>query len=158
MATSKSNASDCFSSALRLLTGRDRSQAELSAKLQQLGFSASDIAAAIAKCHEYNYLNDQRFAVERARALFRSGRGVGRKVLFDLRHRGIDEATAQHALEKVEGEFETELLLREQLERRFPHFDYESADARQRRRVVSYFQRRGYSLDKIFLVLRDSQN
>lgn len=150
MATSNSNASECFGSALKLLTGRDRSQAELSAKLQQLGFSASAIEAAIAKCQEYNYLNDRRYATERVRAMFRSGRGVGRKALIDLRRRGIDEAVAQQALEEVEGEFETGQLLRDQLERRFPNFDYDAADERQRRRVVSFFQRRGFTLGEIF--------
>lgn len=156
MATSKSNASDCFNSALRLLTGRDRSQAELSAKLKQLGFSASDIDTTVAKCCEYNYLNDRKYAIERARALFRSGRGVGRKVLLDLRRRGIDKATAHQALKEIEEEFETDQLLRDQLERRFPDFDYESADERQRRRVVSHFQRRGFSLAEIFEVLKKS--
>ncbi len=154
MATSNSNASDCFSSALRLLTGRDRSRAELSAKLQQLGFSASDIDAAISKCHEYNYLDDQRYAIERARALLRSGRGVGRKILYDLRRRGIAEATAQRALEIAEQEIEPGQQLVEQLERRFPGFDYETADERERRRIISYFQRRGYALGAIFQTLK----
>lgn len=154
MATSSSNASDPFATALRLLTGRDRSEAELSAKLRQLGFSALEIDTTIAKCRDYNYLNDQRYALERARALFRSGKGVGHKVLLDLRRRGIDEATAVQALEETSSEFETRQLLREQLQRRFPNFDYLAADDKLKRRVISYFQRRGFVLGEIFSVLK----
>ena len=155
MATSNSNASDPFATALRLLTGRDRSEAELSIKLRQLGFSAAEIEIAITKCRDYNYLNDQRYALERARALFRSGRGVGRKVQLDLRRRGIDEATASQALEEACCEFETTQILREQLQRRFPTFDYLTADDKLKRRVVSHFQRRGFALGEIFSVLKE---
>ena len=157
MATSSSNDSDAFATALRLLTGRDRSEAELSAKLKQLGFSAAEIETALEKCRGYNYLNDQRYALERARALLRNGKGVGRKVLFDLRRKGIDEATASQALETLESEFDTVQLLSEQLERRFPNFNYHQADERQRRKVVSYFQRRGFSLGEIFQVIKTDE-
>ena len=157
MARSKSSVSDPFSTALRLLTGRDRTEAELSDKLRQLGFSAPEISETLVKCREYNYLNDQKYALERARALFRSGRGVGQKVLLDLRRRGIDEATANRAVEEVGNEFETSELLRDQLLRRFPNFDYERADQRQRRRVISFFQRRGFALGEIFSVLKQPQ-
>jgi regulatory protein len=87
--------------------------------------------------------------------LIRSGRGVGAKVLLDLRRRGIEESTAQAALAQAGEEFEPLDLLQEQLERRFPGFDYRRADDRLKRRVVSYFQRRGYRLEQIFSLLHD---
>jgi len=156
MATSSSTGSDPFAAALRLLTGRDRSEAELTAKLQQLGFSTEQIDTTLQKCREYNYLNDQRYALERARALLRTGRGVGQKILLDLRRRGIDEATASQALEEASSAFATSDLLREQLQKRFPDFVYQTADQRQRRRVVSFFQRRGFSLGEIFQIIKQA--
>jgi regulatory protein len=155
MAKSKSTASDPFTTALRLLTGRDRSEAELSEKLRQLGFSVAEISTTLDKCRDYDYLDDSRFALEKARALIRTGKGVGAKVLLELRRRGIDEATASQALELVSGEFDPAQLLRDQLERRFPGFTYQSADERQRRRVVNYFQRRGFALGEIFSILNE---
>jgi regulatory protein len=157
MATSKSSGSDSFAAALRLLTGRDRSEAELREKLGQFGFSAAAVDSAIEKCREYDYLNDRRYATERARALMRSGRGVGIKILLDLRRRGIEEATAVQALETAGSEFDSEQLLRDQLQRRFPNFDFAGADEKQRRRVVSFFQRRGFSLEQIFNILRQGK-
>jgi regulatory protein len=151
---SKSSASNSFAAALRLLTRRDRSETELRQKLGQFGFSLPAIESAIEKCREYNYLDDRRYATERARSLMRTGRGVGRKIMLDLRQRGIDETIAQQAQETASGEFDTSQLLRDQLQKRYPDFDYQHAEEKQRRRVISYFQRRGYSLGEIFQIIQ----
>ena len=155
---SRSSASDAFAAALRLLTRRDRSETELRDKLRQFGFSVSAIDGAMEKCREYGYLDDRRYATERARSLIRSGRGVGPKILRDLRHRGIEEDVARQALETAENEFFPDQILRDQLERRFPSFDYTAADDRGRRRVVSFFQRRGFSLEQIFAILKENKD
>lgn len=158
MRNSKSTAPNPRATALRLLTSRDRSEAELKQKMLQLGFSAEQAEDARQYCLEYGYLNDQRYAVERARMLMRNGRGVGTKILYDLLKRGIDEQSAHAALEQASAEFDTLTLLKEQLDRRFPGFSYRQAEDKLKRRVVSYFQRRGYHLDQIFSVLNASQD
>jgi regulatory protein len=154
MVRSKSSASDPLAVALRLLTRRDRSEAELFLKLQQFGFSAAVIELTLARCREYRYLDDQRYALERARALLRSGRGVGRKILLDLRRRGISQELAEQAVDLAENEFSSDQVLADLLERRFPGFNYAAADERQRRRVVGFFQRRGFALELIFRVTK----
>ena len=156
MDKSKSKDSKAFAAALRVLTRRDRSETELRQKLEQFGFSSPATEAAINKCREYNYLDDNRYATERARSLMRTGRGVGAKILFDLRRRGIDEAIARHALEVVEKEFSAYDLLREQLNRRFPNFHYPTANNRERQRVIGFFQRRGFGLEDIFQVIKNN--
>ena len=155
MDKSKSKDSNAFAAALRILTRRDRSETELRKKLKQFGFSLPAIETAIEKCREYNYLDDNRYATERARALMRSGRGVGAKILLDLRRRGVDEAITRHALEVVEKEFSACDLLREQLNRRFPNFNYANASNRERQRVIGFFQRRGFSLEQVFTILKE---
>ena len=152
---SKSNASDPLACALQLLSRRDRSEAELVGKLEGRGFPAAAIEATLIKCRDYGYLDDARYARERARTLLRSGQGVGHRVLRDLRRRGIDESTAQRALEEVSDEFSRDRILREQLQRRFPAFNFVDADEKQRRRVINFFQRRGFALAEIFHVLKD---
>lgn len=151
---SASNASDAFAVALRLLGRCDRSSSQLRRKLKEREFTDEEIDAAIVRCRDYNYLNDERYALERSRALMRSGKGVGSKVLLDLRQRGIDPDTAQQALQTAEMEFCSAQLLQQELKRRFPSFCYSSADARQRRRVVHFFLRRGFSLDQIMTQLK----
>ncbi len=154
MDRSKSNDSKAFSAALRLLTRRDRSETELRQKLEQFGFSLAAINNAVKKCQEYNYLDDTRYASERARSLMRTGRGVGRKILFDLRRRGISDELAQQAVIDAESEFPPADLLREQLQRRFPGFNYTTADQRERRRAIGFFQRRGFALGDIFDIIK----
>ena len=144
-----------FVTALRILTRRDQSEAELRRKLKKLDFSLSSIETAIEKCRGYNYIDDNRYATERARILMRTGRGVGRKILLDLRQRGIDDTVAHKALETVEKEYSSKELLQSQLNRRFPTFCYATADNRERRRIISFFQRRGFSLEQIFSTLND---
>ncbi|MCD6580468.1 MAG: regulatory protein RecX [Desulfuromusa sp.] len=146
-----------FAAALRVLTRRDRSETELRQKLDQFGFSLSAIDSAVAKCREYNYLDDNRYAIERARSLMRTGRGVGSKIRFDLHRRGIDETIIHQALATAEKEFSAADLLREQLNRRFSTFSYATADNRERRRVIGFFQRRGFPLEQIFTILKEDQ-
>jgi len=157
MRSSKSTVPNPRATALRLLTSRDRSEAELTQKMLQLGFSAEQAEDARKYCLEFGYLNDQRYALERTRMLMRNGRGVGTKILYDLRERGIDEQYAQAALEQASEEFDTFELLKQQLERKFPGFNYRRSEEKLKRRVVSYFQRRGYHLDQIFSVLNTHQ-
>ena len=156
MDTSKSKDSKSFAAALRLLTRRDRSETELRLKLKQFDFSLSAIETAIEKCREYNYLDDNRYATERARALMRTGRGVGHKIMLDLRRRGIDEEIAHQAVETAANEFSVDDLLHQQLTRRFSNFNYATADSRERRRVIGFFQRRGFPLEQIFTILKSS--
>lgn len=144
-----------FSAALRILSRRDRSETELRQKLEQFGFSHSAIETAVGKCREYNYLNDNRYATERARSFMRTGRGVGLKIRLDLRRRGVDENIVQQAMESAEAEFLTDQILHDQLRHRFPNFNYLTADNREKRRVVGFFQRRGFSLRDIFDVIKN---
>ena len=155
MDRSKSNDSKSFSAALRLITRRDRTETELRQKLKQFGFSLSAIETAVEKCREYNYLDDNRYAIERARALLRTGRGVGRKVKLDLHRRGVSGAIVEQALATAEKEFPPDQILCDQLTRRFSTFNYFTADNREKRRVVGFFQRRGFSLEQIFSILKE---
>jgi len=135
--------------ALRILTRRDYSEAELRKRLNDRGFGSASIEATIQRCLELGYLDDVRYADNRAMSLVQQGRAVGRRLLLDLRQRGISEELAQQALEKaleINSEYQ---LLNELLEKRFPEFNYDSASAKERRRVVHFLQRRGFPLGRI---------
>lgn len=156
MRTPPSSASDAFTLAVRLLSRCDRSIAQLRQKLEQRGFSATEIDAAIERCCDYNYLDDRRYATARVRSLMRSGKGVGARVFADLRRRGIDETLAREVLDKVTEEFCLDHLLQSELARRFPTFSYARATEKERRRVISFFQRRGFNLGDILTQLKQS--
>ncbi len=151
-----SSASDAFSVALHLLSRCDRSEAQVRDKLQQRGFSDDTIATTIERCYQYRYLDDRRYALNRARSLMRTGKGVGGRILADLRRRGIADDLARAALEEVGAEFSLADLFTQELSRRFPTFNYSSASDRERRRVIGYFQRRGFPISDIFTWLQQT--
>lgn len=152
------SASEPLALALRLLAARDRGSAELAAALERRGCAASDIEKVLARCRELGYLDDRRFAFERARALLRGGRAAGSRIRLDLRRRGIDAELAEAALSAAEAEQSPERVLRDLLERRFPDFDYARAEARDKRRVLAFLQRRGFSPAQIFAILREEKD
>jgi regulatory protein len=149
--------SDALPAALRLLTMREHSEAELAERLRKKDFSPSSIEAALQRCRDLRYVDDARFALERARSLMRSGRAVGRRILIDLRARGVNEAAALAAIEEAERECSEEELLADLRRLRFPDFSYASADDRQRRRVVNFFLRRGFPLSLVLSFLKEER-
>ncbi|NIQ98479.1 MAG: regulatory protein RecX [Desulfuromonadales bacterium] len=146
--------SSALDAALRLLAHRDRSEAELAERLGRRGHDDKEIADVIERCRQWGYLDDLRFARMRARSLIDSGRAVGRRLLHDLRQRGVDEQTAALVLEEIATETDEDELLEVLRQRRFADFDYARADERQRRRVINFFLRRGFALNRVLAVLK----
>ncbi len=154
METLKSNVSELFAHAVRILGRRDHSETELRQKLKKFGFSAEATDETIERCYHYDYLDDNRYAHARCREMLRNGRGVGPKVLLELRRRGIKDSLAHEALQAAIEEISPEEVFLQQLERRFAGFCYREASDKERRRVLNYFQRRGFDLGTIFSLLK----
>ena len=149
----KSSASEAYAAALRLLTRRNYAEAELTGRLLGKGCSAEETATALARCRDLGYLDDARFANQRALALLRNGRAVGQRARLDLRQRGIDKELAAAAVAAAEAEHPPRELLQAQLERRYPHFAYADADVASRRRIINFFLRRGFELSLVLSTL-----
>ena len=145
--------SDPWPAALRMLTHRDYSRAELRQKLVDKGFDQVRVDEALQRCLELGYLDDARYALNRATSLLARARAVGPRILADLRRHGVSEEVACQALEKAGTNCDEDQLLRAILERRFPEFKYDSAPDRERRRVVHFLQRRGFALGRIMAQL-----
>lgn len=151
--TKRSSASEAYGAALRLLTRRGYAEAELTGRLLDKGYSAEDTATALSRCRDCGYLDDAHFANQRALALLRNGRAVGQRARHDLRQRGIDTELACAAVAAAEVEHPPVELLRAQLAKRYPHFDYTTADISSRRRVINFFLRRGFDLPLVLTTL-----
>ena len=147
-----------FQEALKLLTGRDYSEAELRSRLSRHGCTSQDIDEAIARCKEYGYLDTVRFAANRARGLLSRGQAVGSRVKEDLRRRGVDAESIETVMQKMAEEFPAPELLEHILERRFAGFDFRQADMRSKNRVLGYFLRRGFSRDMVLQALEEQSS
>jgi regulatory protein len=124
--------------------------AELEGKLRDRGISPGATAAVIARLEQSGYLDDRRFAERWAESAVRNGRGYGPRLRLELTRRGISQEIIAEVLAGVaasHGEGETLAAL---AARKFARFDPQSATDRDKRRVVAYLQRRGFSMAAIF--------
>ena len=141
--------------ALNLLSRRDHSEAELRRKLSPKGFSAEALDETMTRLKDAGYLDDKRFAQCFAEAAIRNGRGYGFRLRLELSRRGIPDEVVEETLAALDAEYDEITTLSELMARKFEGFDPHQAEERQKRRVISYFQRRGFSLAAIVRVFRD---
>lgn len=91
--------------AIRLLRHRDRSTAELEARLAQRGVGDAEREQALETLERIGYVDDERFARSRAEQL--AARGAGDALIrHDLESRGIGAAEIAAALDALEPERE----------------------------------------------------
>jgi regulatory protein len=92
---------------------RARSRAELQKKLAEREFSKSAIDRVLENLGELGYLDDEAFAVNRARHLAVNRLYGDRKIEEKLREKGVEREAAQAAIREVREEFpETEGISR----------------------------------------------
>ena len=92
-------------SALTALRHRDRSAAELDARLARRGVGDAARAQALETLERIGYVDDERFALQRAEAL--AGRGAGDELIrHDLEGRGVPGQAIEAALAALEPERE----------------------------------------------------
>jgi regulatory protein len=96
---------EAIDDAARALARRERSVAELAARLERRGVPPADREAALQTMIRFGYLDDERVAAGRARALAERGYG-DEAIRFDLERRGIEPATIGAAIEELEPEAE----------------------------------------------------
>lgn len=108
-----------FNRAVKLLTVKPRSVAELRERLLQgKNTTAEVVETVIARLEEYGYLNDERFAFSYA-SLKVKQRPVGRRRLQrDLKLKKVENSVAEGALELVYAETSEEQLIDLAIEKR----------------------------------------
>lgn len=142
--------SDVLNRAMRLLAQRDHSENELRRKLAAQDVSDAAIAAVIAQCHHYQWLDDARFALRYIGARSRKGYGAQR-IHQELNVRGVAREIIQQAL--AECEIDWCAQARRALER---HFSLPLAsDWATRSKVQRYLRYRGFFHEEIQDALRD---
>ncbi|XXF79861.1 regulatory protein RecX [Myxococcaceae bacterium GXIMD 01537] len=141
---------------LRLLSARGRSQHELRAALQRKGFSERVCEAALARLAGFGYLDDARFARERAASLLRRGRLGPEGVLRRLEAHGLEGEAAREALAGAQGEvgFDAEAAARRVLEQR--RLAGRELTPRERARAGRLLSSRGFDADVIHRLLGEA--
>ncbi len=140
-----------FDCAFRFLSYRPRSAAQVHDHLVSRGYSPAAVAAALEKLHSLSYLDDEKFA--RSWADSRLSRGYGpKRIEQELRSKGIRENLIHEVLRET---FDSECEANKARALVAKKFNGQNlTDPKVVRRAVGFLQRRGYSSNVIFTLLK----
>ncbi|MCR5097753.1 MAG: regulatory protein RecX [Lachnospiraceae bacterium] len=130
--------------AMHLLEKQDRTRSGLLKKLSESGYPRLAVEAAVEYVEGYHYIDDDRYARSYVR-YHQSGRSR-RRIMTDLRQRGVSDEVIQEALE-AEYTASEEDMIRQTLMKR--HFDPVTADIRDRQRIYRFLLGRGFRYEDI---------
>jgi regulatory protein len=135
--------------ALRLLTGRDYTALKLGQKLRAREFSEEDVEAVVMRLTAEGWLDDRRFAERFAESAVGNGRFFGPRLRLEMRRRGVPAELVAEVVGRMQVEHDEGEEMRSVLERRYPGFAFADAPDREKRRVIAFLQRRGFSVGSI---------
>lgn len=140
----------CEQAALSLLTRRDYAEQELRQKLREKYYDIAEIDAVIASLKQQNFVNDTRFAENRARYRATFSRWGDIKIKQELRQKGVDEAAIEHAFhllnqDREEGAVDKPLDQAKRLVKK--KYAHQPASPQLYNKKIAFLLRRGFSLD-----------
>jgi regulatory protein len=147
------SADAAHAAALRLLTTRARTRAELARRLEERGFAAAAVAEAVARLERVGLVDDAALSADVAES--RAARGLDAPAIaLELRDRGVDAAVAERAAQAaVPDELRAERC-RQVAEARLAQLA-DLPPAARLRRLAAYLARRGYPADLAEAVSRE---
>lgn len=147
------SADAAHAAALRLLTTRARTRAELTRRLGERGFAAAAVAEAVARLERVGLVDDAVLSADVAES--RAARGLDAPAIaLELRDRGVDPAVAERAAQAaVPDELRAERC-RQVAESRLAQLG-DLPPAARLRRLATYLARRGYPAELAEAVSRE---
>ena len=136
------------SKALKMLERMDRTEAELTEKLLQKGFTEEAAAEAVRYVKRYGYVDDERYAAHFVS--YQKQYKSLRRIRWELKQKGIPDEITEAALEDAASSDEKELIGR--LARR-KLGSIPEPDAKQIEKCRAYLYRQGFRLHDINDVL-----
>lgn len=129
--------------AMRALTKRGMSVAEMTKLLEAREIEPDEVEAEIARLEGVGLLDDSALAENLVRTLHER-KGLGRSAISaELRRRKVDQASIDEALESIDTDDELRRAIEVATKRAGQLSSYDQATAK--RRLGAYLQRRGYS-------------
>ena len=147
-----------MTTALDLLSRRDRSEAELRKKLLAKEIPTEEVESVVARLKELNYLDDRQLAERLASSAIAAGRGYGIRLALDLARKGIPRQIADETLTEITARHDQHELVRELLRRKFPAFQPDLADNREKMRTMNFLLRRGFSRSVVCEAMKKDVN
>lgn len=139
------------SDALKFLSARSRSTAELEKKLKRKRYSAMAIEETVAVLKRQGFLDDEKFAKLFANSLTYSRPTGKSKLKFDLKQKGVPADVIERTLGNLQDYDEAKMA--EELVRKRLRLMSGVPEEAKKRRLFGFLQRRGFASDVIFKAL-----
>ena len=136
-----------YNKACSYLESSEYCGSEIRFKLKHNEYSDEMIDRAIDELYSHGYLNDRRYAEAFIRSYYRT---KGRKLIeYELGYKKIDQQTIREAFDAFfeDEEYDEEAIIGELINKKYGSLDL--SDVRVKSKVVSYFSRKGFDLDKV---------
>jgi regulatory protein len=140
-----------YQTALRMLSARELSVAQVRERLRARGFPPEAIETVLERLQANGALDDRRTARAYARSALQVKRRGRLRVLRELEALGVDRLVSREAVAEVFADVDERQLIRAALDRRHPD---RITDAGAYRRLFQYLARLGFAPDAITAVLR----
>lgn len=157
----QAEAQACYDKLLDLIARRPHSESEMRRKLRQRDFPAALIHDSLAKAKEAGLLNDADFAklyIEEKERLTELSR---RRIVADLRKRGIDRQTIEDAFYALaeddqipSGDHERDKAMRAAT-RKWELLARETDPRKRREKLLCFLAGRGFSADLCYAIVRE---
>ncbi len=141
--------------ALRWLTARELSEAQVRSRLADKGYTDAAITPAVERLLQDRTLDDRRAATAVARTEARVRRHGPHRVMGKLIAMQIDRDLAKEIVRDLFGEEDEEALLEKTLEIRLRGNPERLNDPRERRRILAYLVRQGFSASVASAAIRN---
>jgi regulatory protein len=143
-----------YARALRWLSARELSEAQVRSRLSESGFSDAAITPAINRLVEDRTLDDRRAALAVARTEARVRRHGPRRVMGKLLSMQIDRELAREIVREQFGDEDEEQLLETALDRRLRGKPERLKNPDERRKLLAYLVRQGFPAGAASAALR----
>ena len=135
---------------LRWLDVKWYSEKKLREKLNKLHYPTAEIDEVIAKCREYNLVNDEALAGEFAQSQSLRGRG-SRRIAMELYRHGLTGEAAEKAMAAIAPNEEN--ACKEALSSKLASWKSEPDWRKRREKAFRFLANRGFTLDVIYETL-----
>ena len=140
--------------ALRWLTAREMSEAQVRARLAEKGYTDTAIKPAIERLLEERTIDDRRAATAVARTEARVRRHGPHRVMGKLIAMHIDRELAKDIVRELFGDEDEDALIDKALERRLRGNTDRLKDPKERQKLVAYLVRQGFSASAASAAIR----
>ena len=148
-----------YARALRWLTARELSEAQVRARLTEAGYRPPAISAAIERLLANRTIDDRRAASAVARSEARVRRHGPHRVMAKLLAMKIDRETAKDVIRELFGEDEDGAFIDVALDRRLRGRVEKLSNPDERQKIVAYLVRQGFSAsDALGAIRRKTAN